>query len=282
MTTTDNIKAAIDAGMAIAPPRPLDPTQRFYAVTVPDGGENVVIDLEAHLENYRDRPRRKTGTVTATDALSFADYVKKHGLPQTEIWADAPTSALVAVINAHEGGTDANIDGWAGWGDHRVRLGLKPTTAWKAWVENDRKLLSQVEFGEHLEDRLIDIVEPDGATMLELAQTFNAQRSVHFESSKRLKSGETQLVYKEDETTTAGRKGDIAIPDRFTLALRPYEGCDPYKVTARLRYRISSEGALRLGYLLDRPEDTQRSAFDDIANLIHTELTQPIWNGLPQ
>lgn len=255
-------------------PNQLEPGQ-IYGVR-DEHGVLRITDTETHA----DRPRRKRGTVTAADAASFVAYVKKHGLTHTEVWAHAPTSQLVAVINAHQGVTGDGIEDYAGWGDHRVRLGLVHTPAWTAWTSQDRKLLSQVDFAEHLEDRLADIVEPAAADMLELAQTFTAKRSVDFESSRRLKTGETTLVYKEQDTTAAGRKGDIAIPDTFTLALRPYEGGEPYKVSARLRYRIA-DGHLRLGYVLDRPDDVLRAAFDDLVNVVHTELDQPVWNGTP-
>lgn len=274
--TTTRTEAGDVAELAAvaATPHELEPGQ-IYGIRGADGVLHVT-DTEAHAN----QPRRKRGTVTAADAASFVAYVKKHGLDQTEVWAHAPTSQLVAVINAHQGTTSDGFEDRAGWGDHRVRLGLVHTPAWVAWTGQDRKLLSQVDFAEHLEDRLADIVEPAAAEMLELAQTFSAKRSVDFESSRRLRTGETTLVYKEEDTAAAGRKGDIAIPDTFTLALRPYEGGDPYRVTARLRYRIA-DGHLRLGYILDRPDEVLRAAFDDLVNVVHTELDQPVWNGTP-
>lgn len=276
MTDTSTPEAAVVAQLAGAATQP-HPIVRgeLYAVRN-DEGYLITVDTE----EYAQRPHRKRGTVTASDAAAFAAYVKKHGLAQTEVWSNPPTASLVAVINAHMGTTGDGVEDYAGWGDHRVQLRLTTTPAWTAWASHDRKLLGQVDFAEHVEDRLIDFVTPDGATMLELAQTFNAKRSVKFESSRRLKSGETQLVYKEDETAAAGRKGDIDIPDTFELALRPYEGCAPYRVPARLRYRIV-DGQLRLGYVLERPDEIQRAAFDDIVNAVHAEIDQPIWNGTP-
>lgn len=247
----------------------------LYGVRDQDGRLQIV-----DTEKYNDRPARKRGTVTASDAAAFSAYVQKHGLAETEVWSDPPTARLVAVINAHMGTTGDGVEDYAGWGDHRVQLRLTPTPAWAAWSRLDRQLVGQVDFAEHVEDRLVDFIDPAGATMLELAQTFTAHRSVRFESSRRIKSGETQLVYKEDETAAAGRKGDIGIPDTFTLALRPYEGCEPYKVTARLRYRITG-GSLQLGYVLERPEEIQRAAFDDIVNAVAAEIDQQIWNGTP-
>lgn len=279
-TSTDT-QDAIDAGVLLAEPTRLIEGQKF-AFPLPYGASVEIVDND--LDAYRDHPRRKTGTATVMDADTFIAYLAKHGLPETEVWANPTTAHLVAVINAHGPTVDADDDGWPygvpGWGDHRAQLNLIPTKAWDAWARYDRKLIGQVDFAEHVEDHLTDFVIPHGADMLELAQTFSANRSVRFESSRRVRSGETQLVYKEDETAAAGRKGQIAIPDTFTLALRPYEGSDVYKVTARLRYRISNEG-LRLGYVLDNPEDILRSAFVDIVSAIGAGITQHVWTGTP-
>lgn len=276
--TTDT-QDAIDAGVALAEPTELTDGQA-YAFTVPAGGDIKVIDRD--LDKFRARPRRKTGDVAIHDADSFANYLAKHGLPETEIYADIPAGRLTAIVNAHQdadpAGDATDADRGAGWADHRLTLALQQTPAWRAWAGHDRKMLGQVDFAEHIEERLADIVTPPGADMLELAQTFQATRSVAFESSKRLSNGLTQIGYRENEDATAGKKGQLSIPERFELALRPYEGTDPYKVTARLRYRLVDQ-QLRLGYLLDRPDEILRSAFLDIVTDVAHRTERTILNG---
>lgn len=276
--TTDNIQSAIDAGIATAKPTELAEGQD-YAFVVPAGG--CVETVRNDLDQYRARPRRKTGTVTVRDAASFNEYLRKHAIEDTEIWADPVTYALVGVINAH-GESDAaeNVEGFAGWGDHRVQLKLAKTRAWTAWEKLDGELVNQVRFAEHLEQRLGDITRPTGADMLELAQTFTAKRDVQFESSRRLADGQTQLRYHEQIDAKAGSKGDIAIPEAFELGLVPFEGAGAYKVTARFRYRIN-DGTLLLGYVLDRPEDILRAAFDDIVQAVDKGEDPPVLMGTP-
>lgn len=281
MPESTDTQAIIDAGMAAAEPVVLD-EGKAYAFAVPAGGTVQRIDND--LDAYRARPRRKTGTVAVHDAASFVAYVRKHGLPETEIWADNARQHLVAVINAHGPTVDPDDDGYpdglAGWADHRAGLVLTHTPAWTAWARLDRKLAGQVDFAEHVEDRLPDFVTPSGADMLELAQSFHATRSVKFDSSQRLQSSETQLRYHEEIDAKAGKRGDLAIPDTFELGLIPFEGADPYKVTARLRYRIT-DGQLRIGYVLDRPEDVLRSAFLDIVNKVEEHIDQTVMRGTP-
>lgn len=286
---TEN-RDAIDAGIALAEPKFLGGGS-VYAIAVPAGGDVRIIDRD--LDKYRERPRRITGDVAVHDADAFVHYLAKHGLLQTDIYADVPAGKLTAIINAHQGVDDVDAtvdtegleqltaafaDQGAGWGDHRLSLALQQTPAWKAWAGYDRRMLNQVDFAEHIEERLADIVTPPGADMLELAQTFQATRSVAFESSKRLSNGQTQLAYREEDTATAGKKGQLQIPERFELALRPYEGTDPYKVTARLRYRINGP-TLAIGYLLDRPDEILRAAFLDIVTDVADRTERTILNG---
>jgi uncharacterized protein YfdQ (DUF2303 family) len=209
------------------------------------------------LERYDSQPRRKRGRVTVTDTASLIAYVNKHEASDaTELYAAWDPGRIEAVLNGHNP-TEP------GWGDHRVTLALQPTPGWQRWLASDGQLLTQTAFAEHIEDSLPEIVEPAAATMLEIAQTFQATTSVAFRSGQRLQTGETQLRYEEQTDAKAGAQGDITIPETFTIALAPWEGCDPYRVTVRLRYRIGN-GDLKLAYRLDRPEDVRRAAFADI------------------
>lgn len=280
MTENTETQDAIEAGVAMSSPHPIGDGNRFYAVILP-GQTPHVIDIEKHRDTYLDRPRRKTGTTTVHDADSFITYVAKHGLPNTEIYADVTTSRLVAVINAHDQAfVDSASEGDAGWGDHRLVLQLHKTPAWTAWAKLDRNLLSQVAFAEHVEERLVDFRSPPGADMLEVAQTFQATRSAAFESSHRLSNGQVQIGYREELDAKAGKKGQVAVPTDFALQLVPYEGGQAYKVDARFRYRLA-DGALTVGYLLTRPDDILRAAFLDEVTAIAVGTERAVLNGTP-
>lgn len=84
----------------------------------------------------------------------------------------------------------------------------------------------------------------------------------------------------------SAEKGQLTIPAAFEIALKPFEGADPFRVTARFRYRITN-GVLRIGYKLDRPEDVLRQAFSTVVEnvsegldaLTELELSSPILLG---
>lgn len=270
-------QAVIDTAVRSAQPTIV--ADKVALVSVPADGRVEQIDLRALLAPYDERPERKRGSFAVHDADSFVAYVDKHGLSQSEVWADATQARVVGVINAHMGTTGDGVEDFAGWADHRVSFQATETDAWKAWASRDGQLLSQSDFAELIEERSVDIIRPSAADMLELAQTFEATIGVRFESSKLLSSGERVLEYREQVDAKAGRAGKLEIPKDFELALIPFEGADRFKVTARFRYRIT-DGSLRVGYRLDRPADVKREAFLSVVQSISERVEQPVLRGV--
>ncbi len=261
--TTDT-QPIIDAATRAAEPSALDETARFHTVVSTDGVVEI-IDLDKLRDDRRfaHQPRRKEGIYRVHDAPSFVAYLNKHADPDTEVWADSVNAKIVGVLDAHEQ-TDGTVPG-ARHESHRVEYAVLLTDAWKAWTAIDGQLVDQERLAEHFEDRSIDIIKPSAADMLELAQSFRATTSLAFESSKRLSDGQRQFEYREDVQAQAGKRGQLDIPEVFEIALKPFEGADPFKVTARFRYRIAA-GRLLVGYKLDRPEDVLRQAFKTVVD----------------
>lgn len=258
--------AIIDTARAGADPFKIN--DRIYLVPE-SGGRTRIVDLAP----YADAPDRTVGEATVQDVDSFVEYWHKYAHPASEVWASQRDMQIVGIIDAP--GAEA-----PGWAQHRVRLICEPDPAWQAWLTQSGQMLDQASFAELIEDRIVDFVEPAGADMLELAQTFQAKQKVAFESSKLLASGERQLTYKEDTDAKAGRRGQIDIPAEFKIGVRPFRRAEPYRVTARLRYRIR-EGELLLGYKLNRPDDVAQAAFDGIAQQIRDALQVPVLAGKP-
>ncbi|MFC8625653.1 DUF2303 family protein [Streptomyces anulatus] len=264
-------QAVIDVAMRAAQPHQLEPGN-FYTLVTPGGGVQKV-DLTG--PEHTGVPARKSGTTLVRDVDSFLAYFDKHGDSNTEVYADVERRTITAVLDAH---TDED----ARWGGHRVELHLRETSAWRAWTSMDGQLVPQGQFAEFIEDNLVDLVEPTAATMLELAESFEVTTSAEFQSSQRLDSGARKFSYVEEQTGKAGHKGDITIPATLTLALRPFEGTEPYKVIARFKYRLDkAKGELRLGFKIERPGDVLAAAFADIRTLIDSDVPMAVLNGAP-
>lgn len=280
-TPGSDIDAAILAGIELSRPTPLSEVEgRFYTQLVPAGAKVEVHDLEQMAQALADHPHRKSGTVLVHDAASFVGYIEKHGLDATEVWADQAKRQLVAVINAHATTIAADDEGPAGHGDHRVALELIHSEEWVAWQVKDKTWMNQADFAEHLEDNAINVVDPDAATMLEIAESFQATRSADIKAGTRLNSGLVQIRYEETETARAGHTGEFEIPTEFTLMLRPFVGSAPVEVTARFRYRIAG-GNLHLSYALLRAGDVARDSFTGIVDEVAAAVTQPVYLGRP-
>lgn len=267
MTDQSNAQAIIDVTQAGADPFLIAPDE-VYAFRAASGTVHVV---DGRLYQFRAKGNR-----TVFDAASFVAYIDTQREDGAKVWVDETTFAATAVLNDH--GPDL-----PGWGDHRITLNVRRTDSWQAWAKFDGQLASQTQLAEHIEDNAPDVVQPAAAEMLEIAQSFQANTKVTFESSKFLAGGQRALEYREDTEARAGHKGSLEIPAEFALGLQPFIGSEVYRVTARFRYRIG-EGQLRIGYKLNRPADVLRAAFGDVVRVIRAgldELNVPILNGTP-
>lgn len=268
-STNGEAQTIADIALRSAPPVALEPG-KFHAFHTPAGIKTVDLTGPEHTGT----PARKQGTTTVRDATSFATYFGKHSDPDTEVYADAERLTVTAVLDAHTADT-------ARWSGHRLTLALRQTEAWSQWMRSDGDLLDQEHFAEFLQDHLPELLEPTAADMMEIAQSIQGVSKAEFTSGTRLADGQRQLQYTETVTAKAGQKGQLQIPEVFTIGLVPFEGSAGYKVTARFRYRIGRNGELTMGYKLDQPGDILRLAFADVVTAIGEAIEQPVMNGHP-
>lgn len=240
-----------DLATRAADPKPL--VNGALGVIVPAGAELRTIEPDAHAAH----PARKRGTVRLATVDALIAYVTRHRTEGTELYVHPTSGRVVAVLDDH-------AEEAAGHGQHRAELNLLTTDEWAFWAANDGKLLTQQAFAEHVEDGGRELIEPDPATMLELATSFHAKSKVNFRQASRLDNGNVQLTYEEDTTASAGAKGQLTVPTEFKLAIAPFVGEERYAVSARLRWQLR-DGQLTLGYKLDRPDAVVRDALGGVA-----------------
>jgi uncharacterized protein YfdQ (DUF2303 family) len=252
-STPDGYASIIEAARVGQIPTAVTSVDQPYVVVIPDGSFVQELDLSA----WRDAPTRATGVAHPGTVASFSQYVKRFENDQTTIWVDLISGTLVAVIDDHAADQP-------GFGQHRAKTELQATPQWNHWLAKDGASMSQTEFAEHIEVGLDDIVEPDAATVLEIAQNFHAKTDVQFRSATRLDSGEQRLQYDEQIAATAGKDGSLTMPSAIKLGLEPFYGEDRFALLARLRFRISG-GKLTLSYKLDRPDLVRQQAIESIA-----------------
>lgn len=274
MTTTQQLIDLTEVrDLAIASTRNLPITEHTQAFVLPDGYRVHIVDSE----DKAPRPSRASGRRDLYTPESLIDYIARYRTAGTVVFADPVAQRITAIIDSHD---DALTPGWE---QHKATFSLRRTREWKEWRDHDGKWMSQEEFTLFVEDHRTQIVKPDGASLRELVQTFKAKKSVQFEESKLIASGESQLVYREEIKGGGGAKGDLTIPETLTLGIPPFQGRDAFRVEALLRYDIR-DGRLRLSYRLRDADRIEDQVFDDA----HNQITEgavahdvPVYVGIP-
>lgn len=254
------VEAALEAVEELRTPIvvPIDP-EKVELHRLPPEWSGIIIDHEARLP----KPRRQTGTYRVHSVAGFVNAVNQHSTgDQVGMYIDEVRFHLVAILNDD------------GWRDHRVELQLAHTPEWDHWVQH-AGFLTQEQFAAAIDAGEKEIVAPAAATMLTIAETFEAKIDVRFQAGANLRDGARELVYTENIDAKAG-KDSLVIPDEMKLGVAPFLGGPAYEVTAKIRFKIR-DGKLSIGYFLDRPRDVEHEAFLVTAGRVAAELTlEPI------
>ena len=289
-----NIEAVIKVAQQATEPVRIGQSERMWFVPSANEGQGLLVDLA----QYDEAPPRQSGFYLVSDVASFIKLLaeQRSGLP-IKIYVHRVASApvVVAVLNDNRGGNAAIQSpmpisdqapakiGWteegAGWRDHRVTLALMSTPQWQTWTGMDGKMQHQIAFGEFIEENIIDIVDPPGATMLEIATYLESKRDVSFRSGVRLNNGAVQFEHTENVEAKVGA-GQIAVPEAFTIGIPVFVGVAPYSIVCRFRWR-NDGGKLTLGYRLQRVTDTVKAVVDEIVNAIVLPDGAMILEGQP-
>jgi hypothetical protein len=164
------------------------------------------------------------------------------------------------------------------WGDIVADLVLHKSAEAERWERVSGKYLIQKDFAEFCELNLQSFSSPAAATILEIAQTFQAKTTVDFASAVRLSNGAFKLKREEKVEATAGERADLIIPEELRLALPLFKYGKTYEVRGRLRYRIM-EGSVRLSVLLVDPEMAFEHAFREVVDECQNRLQMQLYWG---
>jgi uncharacterized protein YfdQ (DUF2303 family) len=233
------------------------------------------------LEEYAGRPAAVRGRVEFHDGESFAHYVNAFKDPGSIVFADRAKLSFVAVLDYHVSHQNETGENEPRWGKHRASFKIQPTDEWIEWTTHNGKEMTQTAFGQWFEDRLPDILEPDGAIIVEMARRFEAKKDVTFSGRINPDVGSVSLIYTEDVSGTP-REGGLDLPRAFKLKIEPFQGAQPVVIDARIRFRVT-EGKVLLRYELIRHKHVLEAAFDeestDIKTLLSTKGTAIILAG---
>lgn len=246
------------------------------------------------IEEFRERPARKTGTARAFTLESFVDLTNRHKTTDSVIFADTNwrEPSLTSVIDYHQivqGGDPDN-------GKHRVHYAFPLSEEWSEWIGQDGQFMDQKDFAQWIEDHLPELATPHATEVEALEQTFNLAVArpnqmvalsrglqVHVESrvknSTTLQTGEGELLFEEEHRDAAGNK--LSVPGLFILAIPPFFMGEPVRMPVRLRYRVAN-GQVKWMFKIYRPDvyiTTQIEA--DLARAAE-QTSLPPFRGKPE
>lgn len=228
-------------------------------------------------------PKRPKGGATVRDADSFIEYVKRFHDGHTVVFT--PPLPRIPPETFHgsdpdelpivQGFMNYSKAGSAQWEDLYCNLQPQWSPGWLEWMAINRKFLSQEGFAEFVFDHTADIVEPEAARMLEVAQSMQATITCGFAAATRLKDGQIGFAYKEDMNATAGAKGEIKIPEAVIVRLTPFIGGVSYRVRGELRYRINrNQGSVGWGIVFPGMQEVIDGAWKVLLDKVQEELRE--------
>lgn len=268
----DKYKDLVHLSHLIADLEIWNPGGEHPQIVAPEGFQVLTLASKANA------PDRIRATPTFWDVDSLVAYAQRFGAGEGDfegvVFGDRSTRKVTAILDYP---TAEGPD----WAQHRATLTMRHTPEWMTWTSNDKKHFEQEAFANLLEKLAPDIVEPDGATLMDVALSLEAKTGVAFKSAFTQKNGMKTLQYSETMEAAAGPTGSLKVPDKLVLAVKIFEGDEqPSRAEAFFRFRVTN-GKLILFYELIRPERVIEAAFEEVLKAVSTGLSLPMLHGAP-
>lgn len=270
----------------------------FDVAVVPKGME--VRSIKPLLDEYRQRPERRTGTAKLTDLGSFIAHANRFKDAGSAIFAMRSESSpgLTSVLDYHPAG-----EAEPRFGQHRGSYAFPISEAWAAWAKVDGKAMTQGDFAALIEERIMDILPPptDGRAeagalaldlvgtlggtiagptqLLEVSRGLRLTETAEVANAVTLATGEVEVTYRTQHATASGQPARV--PTLFLVGMPVFDGDAAYKLPVRLQYR-RKDGAIFWTLRRYRPELVFFHAFDTAVGKVRAETDLPVFLGTPE
>lgn len=207
-------------------------------------------------------PKRIRQTVQLNDHPSFCRYVSDFKTKATAIFATISNSGgtFTAVLDYHTGEDPS-------WCTHQAIFSPEKSENWKRWEGANCKPMGQTEFALFLENNTPDVVIPAGADLLQIINEFEVEGALNFQRVQRLTNGTVKFSFQNEQKAKAG---DLSVPEVFTLRFPLFNGEPVTVLNARLRYRLSSGGELKVWFEIVNPHVAVREGLQALVERITT------------
>lgn len=248
-------------------------------------GDERLLNLEREARAELE-PGRIVQAVTLETQASLEAYVGRYTAARSMLFASIAENTILAVLDYHAPADqdlagsrlDGDDDRSHGYGAHTANLKLPYSLEWQTWTAKDGAMMDQLSFVQFLEENVEDIASPAAADVLDACRDLQALRKVDFRSVVREDSDNVRVEYAED-ADVKGRNESLTLPREFILSLPVYFGGEELNVHALLRWSLSNDGVLRLGYRLKRAERIRQAEFQRIAGEVAEATGTPVVYG---
>jgi Uncharacterized conserved protein (DUF2303) len=175
-----------------------------YAV-VPAGSQ--VVNLKEYQYPHGLPPERIVAHPKFDSAMSFCSYVNSFKDERTRIFGTQTAFSFTAMLDYHPAGAGESRK--PEFVSHRATFTMKTSEQWNIWMRFHDKLVPQVDFAEFLEDNRADIIQPDGATLVEIAEDLQAASEVNFASKVNRVNGGAVLSFTENKERDDSDSGNL-------------------------------------------------------------------------
>lgn len=260
--TDDVVQRLLAVGKASGVP--IDLPNNDKGVIVPEG-----YLIQTYEDHYQLPPYINNESPEFLKLESFIEYVKIFQSSALRIFGTFDSSSITAFLDYHEKDKVAPVS-------HRATLILRNSEEWTRWKLIHNKEQEQLPFAEFIEENRLNILDPDGATLLELVTNLESKTEVNFQSSVKLNNGTMKLAYQENQVTKGN--GTIDVPTKLKLGLPVYRYGAAYPLEAFLRVRPRG-GKVTFVVKLDNPHVVVAKAFADVCSEIQNQLGLSVLEG---
>ena len=241
-------------------------------VRIEHGGSTLAVTPASctltNLEPYQFLRDRFRGNLNTHSLKAFATYVERHIGGEGNIGAAGfvDQDAMRATVIFNLGNS-----GYAGHGDDRATLTLKPTAAYKALLEVVGRSMSQQQLAEFLEDWAPHITASAGDEHLHIVAAINAVRRMQIKATSELNSEVGDLSNRRSAMEDIEARSLETLPTAFAFITKPYDPLSVAGVTLRLSV-ITGEKApvLKLRWV---GQEAQQEAFaEEFQQVLESEV----------
>jgi len=259
--------------------------------------ENMKVEsVKDILDEYLDRPKRRTDGAVLDRKESFIDYTNRFKSENSALFARGKvngshiSASIYTVFDFHPSTSQVQD---ADNCDHRASYNFPISKEFKRWIENNTRLMDQSSFAYFIEDNLIDLAAADQSDMekytdlkplfadpirmLEMSRGLSLKNNENVKQKFVTSTGETEIQFTSEHTDEYGSK--VSIPNFFMINIPIFEMGLRYRVAVRLRYRVK-DGSVKFAYDIYRIEDLFDSVFNETCNLIAEKTGLPLFMGV--